>query len=200
MPFNLTSYAAQLSMEEAKSFTYPLVLLTAGFVIYSLFIFTFYRFLAHKDVFQLKLQQYKGHFAGIEEFFGVVLYIAEYIVILPLFIFFWFLVMVLMVAALSEAKSPELILLMAMSMVAATRVVAFISNDLANDMAKLLPFVLLGIFVIDIRYFDFNTYIATLMQFPALWETILYYLAFTMILEMLLRLFYGIYCWRSKKE
>lgn len=188
MFFNVTSITGQLSVVEAKAFTYPLLLLTLGIAVYAIFIFKFYRFLATKNVFRLKLQQYSGFFAGIEKFFSVVLYIAEYIIILPLFIFFWFLVLTIMLSALAKGQNPLTVLFIAMGIVAATRVTAYYNEELSRDLAKMLPFVLLGVFVIDIRFFSYENFIVTLYQFPLLWETILYYLGFTMLLETVLRL------------
>ena len=188
MIFNLTGYAGQLSVSEATTFTYPLLLLTAGIVVYSVFIFKFYRFLASKNVFKLKLQQYSSFFARIQKIFSVMLYIVEYIIILPLFIFFWFLVLVVILSALSKDQEPLTVLFISMGIVAATRVTAYYNEDLSRDLAKMLPFVLLGIFVINIKFFSYGAFIGTVSKFPMFWETILYYLGFTMLLETVLRI------------
>src|SRR3989344_3592235 len=188
MVFNLTGYAGQLSVSEATTFTYPLLLLTAGIVVYSVFIFKFYRFLASKNVFKLKLQQYSSFFARIQKIFSVMLYIVEYFIILPLFIFFWFLVLVVILSALSKDQEPLTVLFISMGIVAATRVTAYYNEDLSRDLAKMLPFVLLGIFVINIKFFSYGAFIGTVSKFPMFWETILYYLGFTMLLETVLRL------------
>ncbi|MBN2454775.1 hypothetical protein JXB11_04480 [Candidatus Woesearchaeota archaeon] len=188
MPLNLTSYAGELSFAEAQSFTYPLILLTIGIVVYSVFIFKFYRFLAKKNVFQLRLQQYKKRFAAIENFFSFILYIIEYIIIMPLFVFFWFLVIAVILSAIAKDQTPYTILFIAMGIIAATRATAYYNEELSRDLAKMLPFVLLGIFVVDATYFSYENFISTVSQFPALWETILYYLGFTMLLETVLRI------------
>jgi hypothetical protein len=188
MDLNITGYAAHLSIEGAKSFTYPLVLLTLAIAVYAVFIFKFYRFLANRNVLQLKLQRYSGFFAGIETFFNIFLYVVEYIIILPILIFFWFLVIAVILSAVAKNQTPYTILFISMGIVAATRVTAYYNEELSRDLAKMLPFVLLGIFVVDISYFSYDNFISTISEFPSLWETILYYLGFTMLLETVLRL------------
>jgi hypothetical protein len=51
----------------------------------------------------------------------------------------------------------------------------------------MLPFALLGVFLIDISYFSLPASLETLQQTPAQVENILYYLFFIIGLEFLLR-------------
>ena len=71
----------------------PLVTFIIGMVIYSVFIFKFYRFVAKKDIFKANLQKYnKAQHSGLSKFLGGVLYVLEYILLFPIFTFFWFVV------------------------------------------------------------------------------------------------------------
>jgi hypothetical protein len=199
MLFNITDISSELSIAEAKAMTWPLLLIIAGVAAYCIFIFKFYRFLGSKDIFKLNLRQYKGFLGFLEDIVEVLLYICEYLIILPLFIFFWFIVIALMITALSKIGNAQSILLLAMGIVGATRVAAFYNEELSMDMAKLLPLVLLSVFIFDIGSISYEFFVSTVKQFPSLWETALYYLVFIFLLEVLLRIAYGIYCWRKHK-
>ena len=75
-----------------------------------------------------------------------------------------------------------------MAVVSAIRVTSYYNEDLSRDLAKILPFALLGVFVIDFTYFKIADSLDVLRQVAAQAETILYYLIFVMILELALRI------------
>ena len=55
-------------------------------------------------------------------------------------------------------------------------------------MAKILPFALLGIFLIDLSYFSLTTSLRSVIQVIYTWQTIVYYLGFVILLEFSLRM------------
>ena len=121
---NITSNA--FSFNEAVSTTKPLLFYVIGIVIYSIFIFKFYKFVARKDIFNLNLQKYSESFFGsIAKFLRLIFYIIEYILVFPIFTFFWFSVVSLILAALSRNHAPQNILLIAMAIVASIRITAY---------------------------------------------------------------------------
>ena len=62
------------------------------------------------------------------------------------------------------------------------------TEDLSRDIAKMLPFALLGIFLIDLRYFDLNTSAELLNRVGDEWKSIFYYWVFVVLLELVLRI------------
>ena len=112
---------------------------------------------------------------------------AKYLLIFPLFAFFWFGVLVVMVAFLSKTREVEDLLLIAMAVLTAVRVTSYYTEDLSRDIAKMLPFALLGIFLIDLRYFDVSTSTELLNRAASEWKSIFYYWVFVVILELVLR-------------
>ena len=71
----------------------PMILFVLGVVIYSMFIFKFYRFLGKMDIFELNLKKYNtSKNAGMKKFMSIIFYMLEYIILFPLFVFFWFLI------------------------------------------------------------------------------------------------------------
>lgn len=184
---------ASLSITEAESAITPLIIFVVGVVAYSIFIFKFYRFLARKDIFSFDLQKYNKTFFGvINKLFGVLLYIIKYLIIFPLFIFFWFGVISIILIVLSDNLEVKHILLVAMALVASIRVTAYYNEDLSKDLAKMFPFTLLAVFLLDITAFSYATFITQLSSIPSLWKQMIYYLVFTILLELVLRMVYGI--------
>ncbi|MFH1173622.1 MAG: hypothetical protein V1725_00635 [archaeon] len=192
--FNMTEVAAaSISITEIQSSIQPLLLFIFGVVVYSIFIFKFYRFLARKDIFKLSLHKYNKTFLGVmKAIFGVVLYILEYLIIFPIFILFWFGVISLILIVLSTTVDVSQILLVAMALVASIRITAFYNEDLSKDLAKMFPFALLAVFLLDITVFSYSTFLARLSIIPGLWKQMLYYLMFTIVLELILRVGYSI--------
>lgn len=180
---------ASLSFKEALVFSRPLLLFIIGIVIYTFFIYKFYRFVASRDIFELNLSQYnKTKNAGLKKTFSVLLYITEYIIIFPLFVFFWFAIFAAILIFLSKNADVENILLISIALVGAIRIASYYSEDLSRDLAKMMPFALLGVFLVDISYFSFDASLAALMQLPLHINIAAYYLLFIVVLEILLRI------------
>lgn len=177
-----------LSAAEAVDVLLPAMLFIIGMVIYGIFIFKFYRFIARKDIFELDLQKYaQVRFGVLRKFVSTLFYLIKYIVLFPLFSFFWFLIFNLLLMFLSKEQTIGSIMLVSIAIVSAVRITAYYDEDLSKDLAKMLPFALLGIFLVDIKYFSFSNSWAIAMQIPSMWKTMLYYLVFVMALELILR-------------
>ncbi len=116
----------------------------------------------------------------------------KHIFFLPILIFFWFVVLSVILAFLSKEQGAQIVLLLSIALIATIRVMAYYNEDLSKDLAKMLPFALLGIFLVDISFFSIDSSIASLSQIPALWNIMIYYLIFLIILEFVLRLLFGI--------
>jgi len=188
---NITS--TTFSIGEAQSITAPLIMFVLGISLYSLFIFRFYRFLARKDIFHLNLQKYSDNFFGfVGKFFSVLFYIIEYLIIFPLFAFFWFAVVAMILIILAEKLDIATLLMISMALVASIRVTAYYNEDLSKDLAKMFPFALLAVFLLDIANFSYDRTWNTLATIPSMWKQILYYFGFTIVLEIVLRIINGV--------
>jgi hypothetical protein len=191
----VTSATAELSLQEALPLLQPLLLFLLGIAVYSLFIFKFYRFVARREIFEIKKKE------GKTSILGAIWYIIKYILLFPIFTFFWFLVLTIILAFLSKGNDIQTVLLISIALVAVIRVMAYYDEDLSKDLAKMLPFALLGVFLVDITYFSASTSLETIKLIPASWRAITYYLVFIIILEFLLRMLYGISSlFRKNKE
>lgn len=172
----------------------PLIVFILGMSVYSFFIFKFYRFLASRDVINLNLFKFNNsnHWM-IGSFLAIMFYTLEYLIVLPLIIFFWFAVLAFLLAFLSKNQSLETVLLVAIAVVGTVRIAAFYKEDLARDLAKMLPFALLGVFLIDISFFNVSETFSMLTNISTMIETLIYYLGFIILLEFILRIFHLIF-------
>jgi len=189
-----------LSVDGAIEALRPLVVFAVGIAVYGIFIFHFYRFLARKDIFRLNLQQYsQSSFGFLKKFLRFVFYVIEYVLLFPIFTFFWFSVLTIILSFLAKEQAVSNILLVSMAVVLAVRITAYYTEDLSRDLAKMLPFALLGVYIVDVSYFTFANSIDMLKQIPSLWQTLVYYLALVFFLETALRFGY-VLSGRSKKD
>ena len=179
----------ELDLNEALELLQPAIIFAVGVAIYAVLIFNLYRFMSRKDIFNLDFSRFEERSRPVfRKTLHLIFYVAKYLLIFPLFAFFWFGVLVVMVAFLSKTSEVEDLLLIAMAVLTAVRVTSYYTEDLSRDIAKMLPFALLGIFLINLSYFDINTSTELLNRAATEWESIFYYWVFVVVLEFILRL------------
>ncbi len=179
----------ELSLADAVTLLRPATLFAIGVAVYAIIIFNLYRFMSRRDIFNLDFSKYEeSRHSFLRKTFHFLFYVAKYLLIFPLFAFFWFGVLVIMVSILSKTKEVEDLLLIAMAVLTAVRVTSYYTEDLSRDIAKMLPFALLGIFLIDLRYFDFSASADLLNRVGDEWKSIFYYWVFVVLLEFILRI------------
>ena len=181
----------------------PLALFVVSIVIYGVFVFHFYRFLARKDIFRLDLSKYNeaGH-PVLRKTVSVIFYLVKSLVMFPLFVSFWFVVLAGLLLLMGRSQTVDGIMLGAMGVVATIRVCAYYKEALATDIAKVLPFALLGIMLIDSSLLRIPDSVESIQDAATRIETVVYYLIAVVALEFLLRILSSIVglVWRSSKK
>jgi hypothetical protein len=160
--------------------------------LYGIFVWNFYRFLARRDLLELNLSQYnKTDNPGFYKFLAIVLFILEYIIILPIAVFFWFTVMASLIFVLAEdlQSNPEMILFISAAIIGAVRITAYYNEDLSRDMAKNIPFTILAIALITPGFFKIKT-IQSLGHLGDLLPNLFFYLIVIIVIEFVLRMLY----------
>lgn len=178
-----------------------LFIFTLLIVIYTVFIWKFYRFLARKDIIKLDLKRYnKLEHPGWRKFLAAVLYFIEYIIVLPFIVFFWFAMLAVFLILLSKQQSAETIILISAAIVASVRITSYYKEDLSRDLAKLFPFTILAVFLLSPEFFSFELLVSQFSKIPSLLNNILYYLVFIMGIEVILRFFEIIFSIKNSGE
>lgn len=147
--------------------------------------YIYYKQLARRDLFDIPKLNLKMKFVSIVD---RIIYFLKYLFIFPVYSFIWFLVFSFLLFVLSKSRPIEDILFLGIIVVAATRIGAYVSEKLAEDMAKLLPLTLIAIFLMDPKAVTLETIKSS---FPLLLEQIprvAKYLLFIIAVEWLLRI------------
>ena len=128
-----------------------------GIVLYSTFVYRFYRYLAKKDLIDADFSQYSEGFTGfMKRLVDGIMLIVQNILFAPFLISFWVLILAIILTLLSGGDDLYWNVLVATSVVGAVRVISYFSEDLARDVAKMLPFAVLGVFLVDSGAFNWE--------------------------------------------
>ncbi len=183
----MNSLTGFLTGETNTMFT--LLFFTAIIVLYSVFVYYFYQFLAKKNIIELNLNQYNTYSnPAFVKFFAVVFYILEYIVFLPVVTFFWFTILAILILILAEGVSINSVLLITTALVASVRATSYVSQNLSRDLAKMIPFTLLAIAITKPGFFEISSLIARISEVPALFTNVPFYLLFIVSIELIMRI------------
>ena len=178
----------ELNLEEALQVLEPAAIFAVGIAIYAIVVFNLYRYMSRKDIFNLNFSRFEeSKHPALSKVLHLFFYVAKYILLFPLVAFAWFGVLVVMVAFLSKTGEVQDLLLIAMAVLSSIRVTSYYTEDLSRDIAKILPFALLGIFLIDLNYFQIEESLALLEVVGTEWRIIVYFWLFIVALELVLR-------------
>ncbi len=163
-------------------------------VIYSIIVWHGYRFISRKNPLGLDLNQYnKASSPFYEKLITGGLYFIEHIIIIPFVILVVFGVFTLFLIILSPNENTIQILIISSTIIAAIRMIAYYKEGLSQEIAKILPLMLLATIVLnpialsEAKYFQ--RIITHFNQIPGIINQIEIYLLFIIILEVILRLF-----------
>ena len=175
-----------------QNYRFFLTLLFFSFVlaIYAGITWKFRHFLSTKNILKLNLAQYnRAEHPTIEKFLAVILYIIEYILLMPFVVFVWFSLFAIMLFILSENLPINQVLFIAAALVASIRILSYFSSTLAEEVSSLFPLTLLVIFVTSPVFFSLSSITLHLADIAQLLRQIMPFFLFTFGLEIILRLF-----------
>jgi len=157
---------------EIASVIYFIVMIS----IYALIIWHFYRFLARRDCF--------SHNNTAHPRLSNML---KYMFFFPVVAFLFFIGFSLLLLFITKDYDIPILLSTAFAMVAAIRIVAYYNEDLSRDLAKMLPFALLGLFIVDPQYFSYEDIISKISAIPMFLTLCIKYIIYIVFMEWVLR-------------
>lgn len=179
--FEVTSFSELLSLDyfnnlvnditEQASF-YDLIVFSISVVIYAIFIFHFYRFIARRNVFSFDIERrilsgkYKASGERISAAPRIAAFIGTKFVIFPFVIFGWFLTYSFFILFMSQDIPIEKVFFVSAILIIAIRITSYYSEDLSKDLAKTIPFSILGIFLFDQTFFTIGDVSKNLLELP----------------------------------
>ncbi|MFH1290223.1 MAG: hypothetical protein ABIH92_02325 [Nanoarchaeota archaeon] len=183
-----------------KALAASVLILAATLAIASLFIFKFYKSISKRNLIKLNLRKYNtSEHPLINKLFAMILYLLEYIVIMPILIILWFVGLAIVLLLIAKGQTIGYILWLSASMIGAIRILAYIRGEISKDLAKLFPFITLSIFLLSPGEFSLDILWGKVQTIPSLLSHVFSFIFVVIIVEVILRILYTIYeFWRSE--
>ena len=159
-----------------------LLVFTIGILLYVVFIWFLYRNLSKRDLFKLRAKKVGSVF----------LYILKYGIAFPFYVGFWFVILTVFLFVMAKNVTVRQVALISIALVSTVRITSYLKEPLSQDLAKLVPFALLAIFLSDPNFFSWDLLMGRLYTIPSLGWEILKFLTFSILLEWVLRIMYSI--------
>ncbi|RLG10935.1 hypothetical protein DRN73_06620 [Candidatus Pacearchaeota archaeon] len=165
------------------------LIIALGIIIYSLIVWKFYKSISKKNIIGLNLNKYnKSKHPLFAKLIAGGLFFLEYLLIMPLLIFLWFAIFTILLIFITENLSIDALLIISATTIAAIRMLAYHHEDLAQDVAKIIPFTLLATSLLNPDFFSVERVLGRIKEIPGVFDKILIYLLFIILLEAVLRL------------
>jgi len=126
-----------------------LVLLSSTIVLFlAIFImwYFYHKQLTRKNLFEIPKIDSNSKLVS---FINRLVYFSKYLIIFPVYSFIWFLIFSFLLVMIAKARPIGEIMFFGIVIVSVTRIAAYVSPKLAEDMAKLLPWALIIVFLTD---------------------------------------------------
>lgn len=174
---------AQLGVNTAN-----VVVMALAIVAYGAVIGMFWKTLSRRNMIEVDWKKIHGGFGT--QVFERVKFGLEYAIIFPIATFVWFVVLTIFLYFMSKTASIADMMFIAISLVAATRACAYLDEDIAGDIAKVVPIAILGVFLTNPTMFSPIIIEQRLDEMSTLVMDAVPYFAMLMALEIILRLLF----------
>jgi hypothetical protein len=151
--------------------------LAVSIAIYSVIIYHFYRYVARRDCFKSSKRKHTKTIGFLKYFF-----------LFPFVVIIFFMGFSMMLLFLAKDLNPQVVLSTSFAIILAIRICSYYTEDLSKDVAKMLPFALLGVFLVSPSYFEASDISDKINQLPELANIAIQYMLFIIIVEWILRI------------
>ena len=145
--------------------------------IYAIVIYHFYRYIARRDCFKPSEREHSKAIGFL-----------KYTFLFPFVAILFFMGFSLIFIFLTDTENIAPILTTAFAIIIAIRITAYYTEDLSKDVAKMLPFAILGIFLVDPEYFTIEATVDKINLLPEYVNTIVQYIVLIILVEWILRI------------
>ncbi|TRZ78813.1 MAG: hypothetical protein D4R90_05405 [Nitrosopumilales archaeon] len=159
-----------------------------GILAFSYFIWKSGKVLSKREVFLIKTK-YTAEGSKVSPAKRKIFYVVKYLLIFPIILYGWVVVCFFFMYALNTSLSFGTLTLIMVGIILASRIAAHWNESLAEDILKFLPFNLLFTLLIN-PVLDTSKILSSLEHFPVILLELTIFIAFTSILEGVLKLTY----------
>jgi len=196
-----TSLANYLSSFSSSSLVVNVLLFAIILAVVSFFIWKFYKSTSKRNLIELDLRKYNySEHPVSSKAFAIVLYLLEYVIIMPFLLVLWFTGLSLVLLLIAKERSVTDVLFISAALIGAIRILAYYKGEIAKDLAKLFPFITLSIFLLSPGAFDFSNLFSQLAVIPQLIDSIFSFVLIISLLEIVLRVFYTVFEFYKSEE
>jgi hypothetical protein len=165
--------------------------LSAGLAAYVYFVWYFYHKVSCRDMAGFISQSKdKGIIGGIMNIFSRFVYIIKYLIMFPLYAFLWFFFIAMAMSLLNPGQDYSTLFMISAVIISTTRILAYVKEDAAMEITKLLPLVFISTVLLDTELLfapvDFEK------MFIAVIPLSITYFMIIIPLEIVLRILYDI--------
>jgi len=144
--------------------------------LYSVIIYHFYRYIARRDCFKPSQRKYSK-----------IIGFLKYTFLFPFIAMLFFIGFSLILIFLTNTIDIAQVLYTAFVLVLAIRITAYYTEELSKDVAKMLPFAILGIFLVDSSYFSIESVTERINTLPDYINLIIQFLLLIILTEWVFR-------------
>lgn len=170
--------------------------------LFSLFTWFFYKSTAKRNIIKLELNKYnKSSHPIFKKFCAMLFNFVEYVLIIPFLLLVWYAALSIVILIVAEQRRIEEVLFLSAGLIGAIRILAYIKDEIAQDLAKLFPLAALTIFVLSPGSFKLETVLNQVREIPLLFSHIFSFVIVVLAIEIFLRAIYSVFeLWVSKDE
>lgn len=186
----ILEWLEQLSTSDGAGIIVPAGLFAVSVAVFAYAVFNLSRVMSVRNVLGIDLSGLRRRAREGRNWFWLLYgvgYVVSYGVVFPTLAYVWFTILVILLGFMYNDKEPGDLLFISVSILAAVRVTAYHSPDLARDIAKILPFGLLGVFLVNLGDFDYGKSIDLLTEAGKQERVAAWYWAYISIQELVLR-------------
>ena len=179
-----------LSFDMALELMRPAIAFALVLAAYTMTVFYFCRFISKRDVIRFQyagLRSLVARNTALRVLLFSWIWSVRYGVLFPLVAYGWFVMLTAMLAILYNSREPAQLILISMSVITAVRVTAYLDEDLSRDIARILPFALLGLFIASFNDIEIGATVRLLREAVQEWERLIYYWVYVILQELVLR-------------
>lgn len=121
--------------------------------------------------------------------------VVRYAVMTPVLVTFWMLVLVVLIATVAQQRGPNAVLIAACSVIAGARLLAHVNTEIATELAKTVPIVILSVLIIGGQVVGVERFFETLLDVPV--DAADTYFVGLVVWDYLLT---GLWFWRQRRE
>lgn len=185
-PSNIFEYA--ISQYEVGVKFKDVLPVAIGILLFSYFIWKTSSILSRREVFKQKIT-YTASGAPPSLSKQRIFYAVKYILIFPIIMYGWVVVCFFFMWTLNTSLNVDILTLIMVGIISASRIAAHWNEKLAEDIMKFLPFNLLFTLLLNPNL-DFNKIVNAVHEFPPVMLELTIFIAFLGVLEAILKLIY----------